>query len=90
MPIGKFVEYEDASAEIRAVYDDIMETRGVRLDQQFPEGAGAGPGDPEAHLGEHQTGHGAGPVDAAPIHVRRPKRPLQIRPRSKGRSLEFQ
>ena len=29
MPIGKFVEYEDASAEVRAVYDDIMETRGV-------------------------------------------------------------
>ena len=29
MPIGKFVEYEDASAEVRAVYDDIMATRGV-------------------------------------------------------------
>ncbi len=29
MPIGKFVEYEDASDEVRAVYDDIMETRGV-------------------------------------------------------------
>jgi len=29
MPIGKFVEYEDASPEVRAVYDDIMETRKV-------------------------------------------------------------
>lgn len=29
MPIGKFVEYEDAGAEVRAVYDDIMATRGV-------------------------------------------------------------
>ena len=29
MPIGKFVEYEDAGDEIRAVYDDIMATRGV-------------------------------------------------------------
>jgi AhpD family alkylhydroperoxidase len=29
MPIGKFVEYEDASDEVRAVYDDIMETRKV-------------------------------------------------------------
>ena len=29
MPIGKFVEYEDAGADVRAVYDDIMATRGV-------------------------------------------------------------
>ena len=29
MPIGKFVEYEDASPEVRAVYDDIMATRKV-------------------------------------------------------------
>jgi len=29
MPIGKFVEYGEASDEVRAVYDDIMETRGV-------------------------------------------------------------
>jgi AhpD family alkylhydroperoxidase len=29
MPIGRFVEYEDASEEVRAVYDDIMATRGV-------------------------------------------------------------
>ncbi len=29
MPIGKFVEYEDAPPEVRAVYDDIMATRGV-------------------------------------------------------------
>ncbi len=29
MPISRFVEYEDAPPEVRAVYDDIMATRGV-------------------------------------------------------------
>jgi len=29
MPISRFVEYEDASPEVRAVYDDIMATRQV-------------------------------------------------------------
>ncbi len=29
MPISKFVEYEDASPEVRAVYDDIMTSRKV-------------------------------------------------------------
>ena len=29
MPISRFVEYEDASSEVRAVYDDIMATRKV-------------------------------------------------------------
>ena len=29
MPISRFVEYEDAPAEVRAVYDDIMATRDV-------------------------------------------------------------
>ena len=29
MPISHFVEYEDAPAEVRAVYDDIMATRDV-------------------------------------------------------------
>ena len=29
MPISRFVEYEDAPPEVRAVYDDIMETRKV-------------------------------------------------------------
>ena len=33
------VEYEDASPEVRAVYDDIMKTRGTDLNQQFLEGA---------------------------------------------------
>lgn len=28
MPIAKPIEYPDASAEVRAVYDDIMRTRG--------------------------------------------------------------
>ena len=27
MPLGQLIEYEDASAEVRAVYDDIMATR---------------------------------------------------------------
>ena len=29
MPISRFVEYEDASEEVRAVYDDIMAIRGI-------------------------------------------------------------
>ena len=29
MPIGRFVEYDVAGEEVRAVYDDIMATRGV-------------------------------------------------------------
>ncbi len=29
MPISRFVEYEDATPEVRAVYDDIMATRQV-------------------------------------------------------------
>lgn len=29
MPLGQLIEYEDASAEVRAVYDDIMTTRGT-------------------------------------------------------------
>ena len=29
MALVKYVEYEEASAEVRAVYDDIMKTRGV-------------------------------------------------------------
>lgn len=29
MPLGRLIEYEDASAEVRAVYDDIMATRGT-------------------------------------------------------------
>ncbi len=28
-PMAKMVEYEEASAEVRAVYDDIMQTRGI-------------------------------------------------------------
>lgn len=28
MPVAKPIEYEDANAEVRAVYDDIMKTRG--------------------------------------------------------------
>ncbi len=27
MPLGRLIEYEDAPAEVRAVYDDIMATR---------------------------------------------------------------
>ncbi len=35
MPIGNKVEYEGASAEVRAVYDDIMETRKLRWIADF-------------------------------------------------------
>jgi len=33
MSIFGLIEYEDASAEVRAIYDDIMATRKNRLDQ---------------------------------------------------------
>ena len=29
MPLGRLIDYEDASTEVRAVYDDIMATRGT-------------------------------------------------------------
>ena len=35
MPIGNKVEYEGASAEVRAVYDDIVETRKLRWIADF-------------------------------------------------------
>jgi AhpD family alkylhydroperoxidase len=35
MPIGNKVEYGDASPEVRAVYDDIMETRKLRWIANF-------------------------------------------------------
>ena len=35
MPVGTKVEYEDASPEVRAVYDDIMETRKLRWIADF-------------------------------------------------------
>jgi len=43
MPIGRFVEYEDASPEVRAVYDDIMETRGVDWINNFWKALGQDP-----------------------------------------------
>ena len=35
MPISRFVEYEDAPPEVRAVYDDIMATRQVTWVNNF-------------------------------------------------------
>jgi AhpD family alkylhydroperoxidase len=35
MPIGKYVELEDAPPEVRAVYDDIMATRNVKWINNF-------------------------------------------------------
>jgi AhpD family alkylhydroperoxidase len=35
MPIGKYVEYEDAPPEVRAVYDDIMATRNTNWINNF-------------------------------------------------------
>ncbi len=29
LPVVALIEYEDASSEVRAIYDDIMETRGI-------------------------------------------------------------
>ena len=35
MALVKFIEYEDASPEVRAVYDDIMSTRNVKWITNF-------------------------------------------------------
>ena len=33
MPLLPLIDYEDATPEVRAVYDDIMQTRRSQLDQ---------------------------------------------------------
>jgi hypothetical protein len=45
------IDDRHASAEVRAVYDDISEDARYRLHQQFLAGARQRPGDVEAHLG---------------------------------------
>ena len=43
MPIGTYVEYEDAPPEVRAVYDDIMATRNVKWITNFWKALGQHP-----------------------------------------------
>ena len=43
MPIGKYVEYEDAPPEVRAVYDDIMATRNSNWINNFWKALGQHP-----------------------------------------------
>ncbi len=43
MPIGKYVEYEDAPPEVRAVYDDIMATRNTNWINNFWKALGQHP-----------------------------------------------
>ena len=45
------IQHADASPEVRAVFDDIMATRGLTGRQQFLEVPGARPGDAAPHLG---------------------------------------
>ena len=46
MPISRFVEYEEASDEVRAVYDDIMATRGIDWVNNFWKAIAPGALDP--------------------------------------------
>ena len=43
MPIGKYVEYEDAPPGVRAVYDDIMATRNIKWINNFWKALGQHP-----------------------------------------------
>ena len=55
-----FIEYNDASPEVRAVYDDIMATRKTDWINNFWKALAARSCAVEAHLGRHQADHGAG------------------------------
>ncbi len=50
------VEYEHASDEARAVYDDIMATRKSEWVNNFWKVLAARSGSVETHMGEHQAG----------------------------------
>ena len=54
------IEYNDASPEVRAVYDDIMATRKTDWINNFWKALASRSGAAEAHLGRHQTTDGAG------------------------------
>ena len=59
MPQSNPVRYADANPEIRAVYGDIMATRGVD-DVKTSGCTSLTPANSQAHLGGRQRGHGAG------------------------------
>ena len=50
-----FIEYKDASPEVRAVYDDIMATRKTDWINNFWKALAHDPATLEADLGEHQS-----------------------------------
>ncbi len=53
------IEYNDASPEVRAVYDDIMATRKTDWINNFWKALAHDPVTAEANLGRHQADHGA-------------------------------
>ena len=61
----KPIEYRDASPAVRAVFDDIKQSRKVEDVNNFWKYLAQRSGDAEAHLGEHQGGDGAGRARSA-------------------------
>ena len=59
------VEYADASAEVRAVYDDIMATRKTDWINNFWKALAHDPVDAAADVGKHQGNHEAGRARSA-------------------------
>ena len=59
------IEYQDASPEVRAVYDDIMATRKTDWINNFWKALARDPADVTAHLAEHQGNYGAGRAGCA-------------------------
>ncbi len=64
-PIVPLIEYEHASDEARAVYDDIMATRKSEWVNNFWKVLAHDPVLLKAHMGEHKAGDGAGRARSA-------------------------
>ena len=81
MALVKLIEYEDASPEVRAVYDDIMTSRKVDWINNFWKALASDPRDPQAHLGKRQGSDGAGRPRSADqgAHLYRRQRHQQLR-----------
>ena len=54
------IEYQDATPEVRSVYDDIMATRKTDWINNFWKAIAHDPRHSQAHLGERQADHGPG------------------------------
>lgn len=59
------IDYQKASREVRAVFDDIKKARNVPEREQFLEYLANDPPPPRAHMGEHQARYGAGRARSA-------------------------